>query len=122
VGVYPLHREQQVLRVRDGVFEFLSRPENLEDITPPWLNFRILEAPDEIRGGSLIRNSLRWGVVPLRWTREIVEWNPPRSFGDTQISGHTSCGVISTNSKSGRVERWYEIRFPTTYRWEYLAA
>lgn len=75
-------------RPLDEVFEFFSRAENLQELTPPWLNFRILSVdPQPIRKGTLIRYSLRWRIFPIRWTTEIVEWDPPNGFVDLQLKG-----------------------------------
>src|SRR5207248_6695411 len=60
---------------------------NLEAITPPWLGFRILQAPAGLRAGSRIRYRLRLHGVPLRWLTEIREWTPPRTFVDVQLRG-----------------------------------
>lgn len=85
---YKLEREQRLLRPIEEVFEFFSRPENLQILTPPWLDFRILNPPQQIRRGVLIHYRLRWRkLIPLRWTSEISEWNPPRLFVDRQVSG-----------------------------------
>jgi ligand-binding SRPBCC domain-containing protein len=35
----------------------------------------------------LIQYSLRWRIFPVRWTTEIVEWNPPYRFVDLQLKG-----------------------------------
>jgi ligand-binding SRPBCC domain-containing protein len=80
--------EQYVPRPLEEVFEFFSKAENLEKLTPPWLNFRILSVdPAPVRKGTLIRYALRWRVFPIRWTTEIVEWNPPHGFVDLQLKG-----------------------------------
>lgn len=80
--------EQHIERPIDEVFAFFSRAENLEELTPPWLHFRILGVdPNPIRKGTLIRYSLRWRVFPIRWTTEIVEWYPPHRFVDLQLKG-----------------------------------
>ena len=80
--------EQFVRREIDEVFEFFSRAENLEEITPDWLHFRILSVdPNPVRKGTLIKYSLRWRVFPMRWTTEIVEWDPPNRFVDVQLKG-----------------------------------
>jgi ligand-binding SRPBCC domain-containing protein len=71
----------------DEIFGFFSRPENLQALTPPWVDFHIVEAPRELAAGSLIRYRLRWHGVPIRWTTEISEWNPPHGFVDRQLSG-----------------------------------
>ena len=80
-------REQWLARPLDEVFAFFSRPENLERITPPWLNFRMEEVPRELAAGSLIRYRLRIHGLPIRWTTKIATWNPPHSFTDDQLAG-----------------------------------
>lgn len=83
-----LRVEQFVLRPLEEVFQFFARAENLEEITPPWLHFRILSvSPDPICKGALIRYSLRWRAFPIRWTTEISEWEPPHRFVDVQLKG-----------------------------------
>ena len=84
---YILEREQWLPKSVDDVYSFFSRPENLQVITPPWLDFRMVEAPEVLAVGSLIHYRLRWHGVPIRWTTEISEWNPPRGFVDRAASG-----------------------------------
>jgi ligand-binding SRPBCC domain-containing protein len=84
---YTFAGKQWVPQPLDVVFDFFSRPANLQSLTPPWLDFHITEAPEELRKGSLIRYRLRIHKIPVRWTTEIVEWNPPQSFVDLQIAG-----------------------------------
>jgi ligand-binding SRPBCC domain-containing protein len=84
---YVLEREQWLPRRIDEVFVFFSRPENLQVLTPPWLDFRMVEAPKELSKGSLIRYRLRWRRMPIWWTTEISEWNPPYRFADRELSG-----------------------------------
>jgi len=84
---YKLIREQWVPQSIEAAFAFFSRPENLQAITPGWLDFRIVSVDAELRTGSIIKYRLRWHGVPLSWTTEITEWDPPHAFVDTQISG-----------------------------------
>lgn len=85
---YKLIHEQVVPRSLDEVFSFFSRAENLEQITPDWLNFNVLSVtPEPIRQGTLIRYRLRLHRLPLRWTSEITEWDPPHKFVDVQRHG-----------------------------------
>lgn len=80
--------EQLIERPIDEVFDFFSRAENLERITPDWLNFRILSvAPNPVQKGTLIRYSLRWRIFPIHWTTEITAWEPPNRFVDVQLKG-----------------------------------
>src|SRR5579862_4863174 len=65
--------EQFVPRPIAEVFDFFSKAENLEKLTPTWLHFHIRSVdPAPIRQGTLIQYSLRWRIFPIRWTTEIV--------------------------------------------------
>jgi ligand-binding SRPBCC domain-containing protein len=85
---YLLTREQWLPKSIDDVFLFFlffSRPENLQVITPPWLGFRMVETPEILAAGSSIRYRLRWRGLPIRWTTEMSEWNPPHAFVDRAV-------------------------------------
>jgi hypothetical protein len=84
---YALERTQAVPVPVEEAFAFFADPLNLEAITPPWLRFRIVEAPVRLERGSHLRYRLRLFGVPIRWHTEIVDWRPPRSFTDLQLSG-----------------------------------
>ena len=84
---YVLERAQVVPATLDETFAFFSDARNLERITPPWLRFRILEAPAELGPGARLRYRLRLFGIPIAWRTEIVEWSPPRSFVDLQRRG-----------------------------------
>jgi uncharacterized protein len=85
---FTFRADQFVPRPLPEVFEFFSQAENLGQLTPPWLNFHILSVdPTPVRKGTLIKYSLRWRIFPIRWTTEIVEWDPPHRFVDVQLKG-----------------------------------
>jgi len=85
---YVFRAGQFVPRPLEEVFAFFARAENLEELTPPWLHFRILEvSPNPIRKGTFIRYRLRWRVFPMGWTSEIIAWEPPHRFIDLQRKG-----------------------------------
>jgi hypothetical protein len=71
----------------DEAFAFFADPSNLEAITPPWLRFRILEAPRTLERGSLLVYQLRLLGVPIRWRTEFAEWRPPVGFTEVQLAG-----------------------------------
>ena len=73
---------------REQVFEFLSRAENLNLITPSWVHFSILTPlPIEMGKGTRIDYRIRLRGLPLWWKSEITEWDPPSRFTDTQVGG-----------------------------------
>ena len=85
---FVFHAEQFVPRPLAEVFDFFSKAENLQELTPAFLHFRILSVdPVPVRKGTLIKYSLRWRIFPIRWTTEIIEWEPPYRFVDVQLKG-----------------------------------
>lgn len=71
----------------EDVFAFFAEPRNLEAITPPWLRFRIVEAPARLERGSTLCYRLRLFGLPIGWRTEIAEMLPARSFTDVQVAG-----------------------------------
>lgn len=86
--IYSLKREQLIPRPLDEVFAFFGDAENLERITPSWLNFNIVSPrPIAMAAGTHIVYRLKWHGVPMKWVTEIVEWAPPYKFVDVQLQG-----------------------------------
>jgi ligand-binding SRPBCC domain-containing protein len=80
------------------VFAFFSKPENLGVITPPTMDFRIVEHPDGMEAGALISYRVRIGTVAVRWQTRIESWQPGERFVDSQLRGPYHCW-------------WHEHRF-----------
>ena len=75
-------------RHRDEVFAFFSDALNLEEITPPWLRFRVVsKLPIMMRRGAEIEYGLKIRGVPVRWRSRITVWDPPCRFVDEQVCG-----------------------------------
>ena len=115
---YRLRHEQIVPRPLEEVFEFFARAENLETLTPEWLNFKIESVnPRPVQKGTLISYELRVRGLPLRWTSEIQEWNPPTRFVDLQIRGpyklwhHTHTFIAEGNNTRIIDEVLYDLPF-----------
>ena len=86
--VHLLERVQHVPLDVEETFRFYSEIGNLERITPPWLDFRILDPrPDKLVAGARIEYSLVLHRFPIRWITQIGEWEPPHRFTDFQERG-----------------------------------
>ena len=81
-------REYTVNRTIEEVFSFFSNAENLEQLTPEDLNFRIFTPLPIIMGkGTLIDYKIILGGIPFKWQTEITQWEPPLRFVDVQRKG-----------------------------------
>src|SRR4029078_13354017 len=78
---YILERTQTLHVSIEDAFGFFSQAGNLEEITPSWLRFEVLRAPDELRYGSLLAYRLELFRVPIHWLSRISHSPAPRSTG-----------------------------------------
>jgi hypothetical protein len=77
-----------VPRPHAEVFSFFAEAGNLQRITPPWVDFRIVTPlPIEMAVGTLIDYRLKVHGVPVGWRTEITVWDPPHQFVDVQMKG-----------------------------------
>ena len=87
-GAHEFATEQAVAAGIEETFAFFSNAANLDAITPPSLNFKILTPPPIVmREGALIKYRLGLLGIPIYWLTRIDEWIPGRSFTDTQLRG-----------------------------------
>ncbi|MCS6971427.1 MAG: SRPBCC family protein [Turneriella sp.] len=88
--IHSLQCEQLVPAPIPEVWQFFSDPRNLEKITPPDMQFRILtpDLPQQIYPGLFIeyRVSPLWGI-PLTWVTEITHVVERVFFCDEQRIG-----------------------------------
>jgi ligand-binding SRPBCC domain-containing protein len=88
VRLHVLTREQRLPEPPEETFELFGDARNLEDITPPWLGFRVVTPePITMAPGTLIAYRLRLHGAPIRWLTRIEVWEPGRRFVDVQVSG-----------------------------------
>lgn len=86
--VHILKRDVTVPHELAKVFDFFSRPENLEVITPPTMKMTFLTpSPIPMHVGSIIDYVIKLNGLSLRWTTAISEYDPPYRFVDVQLQG-----------------------------------
>ena len=70
------------------VFDFFSKAENLNHLTPPEVNFKfITQLPIEMKKGAVIDYKIKINGITFNWRTEITKWEPPFYFEDTQTKG-----------------------------------
>ena len=85
---YRLTSEVWLPRPVEEIFAFFSNAANLQTITPPWMQFRIL-TPQPIRmdRDALIDYRLQIRGIKLEWRSRITTWEPGERFVDEQVIG-----------------------------------
>jgi uncharacterized protein (TIGR01777 family) len=79
---------QFVPHTRKELFQFFSKVENLEVITPPWLHFHVLSSSTpKIEKGTLIEYWLKIHGIPIHWQTLISNWKEESHFVDEQLKG-----------------------------------
>lgn len=87
-GECELVRTQWIPEKLESAFEFFKDEKNLEEITPPYLNFKVLnKSTEKINKGTLLNYKLKLKGIPFKWRTEIATWNPPFEFSDHQLKG-----------------------------------
>jgi ligand-binding SRPBCC domain-containing protein len=77
-----------VPRAPEEIWPYFCDERNLEELTPEFLNFRVLrKSTREIGEGTLIDYRLKLNGIPMGWQSRIENWEPPRRFVDTQLKG-----------------------------------
>lgn len=72
----------------ERIWPFFASAQNLERLTPPWLDFRVRRASTpQIERGTTINYTLRLHGLPMGWESEICGWEPGRMFVDHQRRG-----------------------------------
>lgn len=85
-----LKREMTIKAPIHELWQFFSSPHNLQKITPPYMNFNIVECPsaDSIFEGMLIRYTITPLLkIPMTWITRIQHVKPLVCFTDTQQKG-----------------------------------
>jgi ligand-binding SRPBCC domain-containing protein len=80
----------QILPLQQEVaFSFFEDPENLVDITPPWLDFRLLNknGDHEAQEGAEFDYTIKLLGIKTHWRSRIIDYHPPERFTDIQLKG-----------------------------------
>jgi len=87
--IHRIHQSQFLPMTIDDAWAFFATPKNLEAMTPPFLNFKILsEVPDVVHSGLMIEYRIRAvGGIPMRWLTEIKHVENRTRFVDEQRIG-----------------------------------
>lgn len=87
--LYELDYTQRLPIELPEAWDFFSRPENPEWLTPPEMNFKITHAaPTEIHAGAIIGYTVTPLLgIPLTWVSEITQVIPQQMFIDQQRLG-----------------------------------
>ncbi|MDZ7843869.1 MAG: SRPBCC family protein [Anaerolineales bacterium] len=87
--MYTIYREQTIPASLEEAWAFLSNPYNLARITPPEMEFKILDPiPEDIFDGLLIKYRIKIPYLGRRlWVSEIKHVRPQLSFVDEQRAG-----------------------------------
>ena len=88
--MYTLEKQQFIPATLDQVWDFISSPKNLKEITPEYMGFEILSKnlPEKMYPGMIIT----YHVSPLlgikmKWVTEISQVREKEYFVDEQLSG-----------------------------------
>jgi ligand-binding SRPBCC domain-containing protein len=90
MAIYQIHEQLELPASMEQLWDFISSPVNLKEITPDYMGFdiRTPRLPEKIYPGLMIsyRVSPVLGI-PMNWLTEITHVQEPHYFVDEQRSG-----------------------------------
>jgi ligand-binding SRPBCC domain-containing protein len=85
---YRLAASQVLPLPPEHVFPFFEDPRNLFEITPDWLDFRMMDpGQSAVFEGAEFGYTIRWLGIRIRWRSRITDYRPPNRFADIQLIG-----------------------------------
>ncbi len=90
MAIYQIHEKIEVAASLEEVWDFISSPANLKEITPDHMGFEIKTPglPDKIYPGLMISYKVRPVLgIPMTWLTEITQVMGPYYFVDEQRVG-----------------------------------
>lgn len=87
--IYTLHKTQKLPISVEQAWDFLCNPANLEKLTPPDMNMKIISGADRPMYAGQV---LQYSVTPLpgfktKWVSEITQYKNKEYFVDLQLYG-----------------------------------
>ena len=87
-GEKEILQEQWFAQPPEELFPFFCDEKNLQVLTPEFLHFHVLQkSTPDIKKGTIIDYSLKLHGLTFFWKTLIEEWEPGKSFADTQLKG-----------------------------------
>ncbi len=90
MAIYQIHEKLEVAASLEQVWDFISSPKNLKEITPDKMGFEITTPglPDKIYPGLMISYKVRPILgIQMNWLTEITQVREPWYFVDEQRAG-----------------------------------
>lgn len=90
MAIHQILEEMEVAASLEQVWDFISSPKNLKEITPDYMGFEITTPglPDKIYPGLMISYKVRPFLgIKMNWLTEITQVSEPYFFVDEQRSG-----------------------------------
>lgn len=90
MAIYQIHEELEVGASLEQVWDFISSPVNLKEITPDYMGFEITTPglPDKIYPGLMISYKVRPVLgIAMNWLTEITQVRELHYFVDEQRAG-----------------------------------
>lgn len=90
MAFYQIHKEQFIPSSLVEVWDFVSKPANLKQITPEYMGFDITSAdlPEKMYPGMIITYNVKPLLgINMRWVTEITQLVEKHYFVDEQRSG-----------------------------------
>jgi ligand-binding SRPBCC domain-containing protein len=90
-NTYQLRTSQIIRLPREQAFSFFQDPRNLSEITPDWLDFRMLDLASGVQvfEGAEYKYTIKWlpWLWKTKWKSRIIRYRPPETFTDIQVKG-----------------------------------
>lgn len=89
MGIYTLKASQKIPASKEEVWDFISSPKNLKEITPDYMGFEIqTELPEKMYPGMMIQYKVSPILgIKMTWVTEITHVEHEKFFVDEQRVG-----------------------------------